>query len=131
MNKLVIKDALELAEQNYKDYSLYVGKGRAYPCIYDGLKSSYKRAIYGMYKNNHHKIVKVAELAAHALPYHPHPTSISGVVVQLGDRGNKLKLMETQGNWGDSSRGIAPSADRYIGGYLSPLAVSLLCDGVE
>lgn len=131
MNKLVIKDALELAEQNYKDYSLYVGKGRAYPCIYDGLKSSYKRAIYGMYKNNHHKIVKVAELAAHALPYHPHPTSISGVVVQLGDRGNKLKLMETQGNWGDSSRGIAPSADRYIGGYLSPLAESLLCDGVE
>ena len=84
-----------------------------------------------MYKNNTHKTVKVAELAAHALPYHPHPTSISGVIVQLGERGNKLKLMETQGNWGDSTRGISASADRYIGGYLSPLAESLLCDGVE
>lgn len=131
MKEILIKDALELAEENYTSYSKYVGMGRAYPSIFDGMKSAYKRSIYGMYKNNKHKVVKVAELAAHALPYHPHPTSISGVIVQLGDRGNKLKLMETQGNWGDSTRGIAPSADRYIGGYLSPLAESLLCDGID
>ena len=74
-------DSLKLAEDNYKEYSQYIAQGRAYPCIIDGLKSSYKRAIYGMYKNNTHKTVKVAELAAHALPYHPHPTSISGVIV--------------------------------------------------
>ena len=128
---MVKKDSLELAKENYTEYSKYVAQGRAYPCITDGLKSSYKRAIYGMYKNNSHKIVKVAELAAHALPYHPHPTSISGVIVQLGEDGNKLKLMETQGNWGNSKVGISASAERYIGGYLSPLAESLLCDSVE
>ena len=128
---MVKKDSLELAKENYTEYSKYVAQGRAYPCITDGLKSSYKRAIYGMYKNNTHKIVKVAELAAHALPYHPHPTSISGVIVQLGEDGNKLKLMETQGNWGNSKVGISASAERYIGGYLSPLAESLLCDSVE
>lgn len=128
---MIKKDSLELAKENYTEYSKYVAQGRAYPCIIDGLKSSYKRSIYGMYKNNTHKIVKVAELAAHALPYHPHPTSISGVIVQLGEKGNKLKLMVTQGNWGDSTQGVEASADRYIGGYLSPLAESLLCDSVE
>lgn len=124
-------DATELAKTNYTEYSSYVAQGRAYPCITDGAKSSYRRAIYGMYLNKSNKIVKVAELAAHALPYHPHPTSISGVIVQLGDEGNKLKLMDTQGNWGDSSRKIEPSAERYIGGKLSSLAEHLLCDSIE
>jgi len=95
------------------------------------LKSSYRRAIYGMYQNGTSKKVKVAELAAFALPYHPHPTSVSGVIVQLGENGNKLKMMDTQGNWGDSSRNIEASADRYIEGKLSTLAEHLLCDGVE
>lgn len=125
------KDALEITRDNMRDYGKYVACGRAFPQIFDGLKSSYKRAIYGMHLNNKHRIVKVAELASYALPYHPHPTSISQVIVSLGDGGNKLKLMETQGNWGNSEKGIQPSADRYIGGYLSDLAESLMCDAVE
>lgn len=124
-------DATELAKKNYTHYSTYVAQGRSYPQLYDGLKSSYRRAIYGMYQNGTSKKVKVAELAAFALPYHPHPTSVSGVIVQLGENGNKLKMMDTQGNWGDSSRNIEPSADRYIEGKLSTLAEHLLCDGVE
>lgn len=124
-------DATELAKKNYTHYSQYVASGRAYPQIYDGLKSSYRRAIYGMYQNGGSKKVKVAELAAFALPYHPHPTSVSGVIVQLGENGNKLKMMDTQGNWGDSSRNIEASADRYMEGKLSTLAEHLLCDGVE
>lgn len=130
-NQLNIKDALEIAKDNYRDYSLYVAQGRAYPNILDGCKSSYKRAIYGMWKDAPRKIVKVAELAAFALPYHPHPTSISGVIVQLGDSGNIYKVMETQGNWGDSSRNIEPSAERYIGGMLKDSAIALLCEGME
>lgn len=125
------KDALELARENYRDYGLYVGSGRAYPCLLDGAKSSYKRAIYGMWKDSPRSIVKVAELAAAALPYHPHPTSISGVIVALGENGNKFKFMKTQGNWGDSSKGIVASADRYIGGMLSDLSMQLLCDSIQ
>ena len=126
-----IKDALELAQENYKNYSIYVAQGRAYPNIKDGAKSVYKRAIYGMWKDAPRSKVKVAELAAYALPYHPHPTSISGVIVSLGENGNKLKFLETQGNFGDSSKGVQASADRYIEGKLSDLAIRLLCDGVE
>ena len=43
-------DALELVRKNYKDYSIYVANGgRAYCSVYDGLKSSYRRALYGIY----------------------------------------------------------------------------------
>lgn len=130
-DSIATKDALELVQDNMREYSLYIAEGRSYNCLLDGAKSAYKRAIYGMHENNSHKIVKVAELASFALPYHPHPSSISGVIVALGDNGNKLKLMETQGNWGDSSKGIKPSADRYIGGYLSDIAEKLFCDSIE
>ena len=125
-------DALELVRNNYKDYSIYVANGgRAYCSVYDGLKSSYRRALYGIYENKSSKIVKVAELAAHALPYHPHPSSVSGVIIQMGEFGNKLKMFDTQGNWGDSTRGVEASAERYIGGKLSVLAEHLLLDSVE
>lgn len=131
MKDFISMDACELAKTNYTEYSQYVAQGRSYPSIYDGAKSSYKRAIYGMYTNKTSKTVKVAELAAHALPYHPHPTSVAGVIIQLGDGGNKLKLMDTQGNWGNSARHIEASAERYIGGKLSTLAEHLLCDSIE
>lgn len=131
MKEFISMDACELAKTNYTEYSQYVAQGRSYPSIYDGAKSSYKRAIYGMYTNKTNKTVKVAELAAHALPYHPHPTSVAGVIIQLGDGGNKLKLMDTQGNWGNSARHIEASAERYIGGKLSTLAEHLLCDSIE
>ncbi len=124
-------DALELVRNNYRDYGLYVSSGRSYPHCVDGLKSSYRRALYGIWENRTSKIIKVAELAAHALPYHPHPSSVSGVIVQMGEEGNKLKMFDTQGNWGDSTRAIEKSADRYIGGKLSTLAEHLLLDSVE
>lgn len=125
------KDALELARENYKEYGIYVSSGRAYPQLLDGTKSSYKRAIYGMWKSAPRSVVKVAELAATALPYHPHPTSVSNVIIQLGENGNKFKFMKTQGNWGDSTKSIEASAERYIGGMLSDLSIALLCDSME
>ena len=127
----ITQDALSLVKDNYRDYGLAVARGRAYPSLIDGLKSSQRRALYGMHENRSNKIVKVAELAAHALPYHPHPTSVAGVIIQMGESGNKLKMMDTQGNWGDSSKGIEASAERYIGGKLSQLAEDLLLDSVE
>lgn len=126
-----IKDALELARENYTDYSRYVASGRAFPNILDGLKSVAKRSIYGMWKEAPRSKVKLAKLASYALPYHPHPTSIAGAITQLGDEGNVLKLIDTQGNWGNSNKGIKAAAERYIEGRLSDFAIELCCDGVE
>lgn len=62
INEPQTKDAVEIASENYKEYSLYVGQARVYPGILDGCKASYKRAIYGMAKHSPRKIVKVAKL---------------------------------------------------------------------
>ena len=53
---LKVVDALELTRNNYRDYGLYVGGGRAYSSIFDGCKSAYKRAIYGMWKDAPRKV---------------------------------------------------------------------------
>lgn len=124
-------NALELVRKNYADFSKEIAQGRSYPQISDGLKSSYRRALFGIYENKTSKMIKVAELAAHALPYHPHPTSVAGVIIQMGEAGNKLKMFDTQGNWGDSTRDVEASAERYISGRLSNLAEHLLLDSVE
>ena len=58
---LKIIDATELAKTSYTEYSRYVAGGRSYPQVIDGAKSSYRRAIYGMYKGQGQKKMKVAE----------------------------------------------------------------------
>ena len=58
---LKIIDATELAKTSYTEYSRYVAAGRSYPQVIDGAKSSYRRAIYGMYKGQGQKKMKVAD----------------------------------------------------------------------
>lgn len=62
MGKVIpTKDALELASENYKEYSIYIANGRSYPCLVDGAKSVQKRVIYSLYKKAPRSIIKVAD----------------------------------------------------------------------
>lgn len=132
MSKIIpVKDALELAAENYKEYSLYVAAGRAYPNLVDGAKSVQKRIIYSLYKKAPRSIIKVAEASGYCLDLHPHPSAVPEVIVSLGDDGNKFKFVDKQGNFGHRAKGIEASAPRYIGCKLSDLAIDLTCDGVE
>ena len=129
--KTIVKDALEMASENYREYSLYISQGRAYPNLLDGAKSVQKRVIYSLYKKAPRSIVKVAEASGYCLDLHPHPTAVPEVIVSLGDNGNKFKFVDTQGNFGHRAKNIEASAPRYIGCRLSDLAIDLTCDGVE
>lgn len=132
MHKTIpVKDALELASENYKEYSIYIASGRSYPCLLDGAKSVQKRVIYSLNKKAPRSIVKVAEASGYCLDLHPHPTAVPEVIVSLGDNGNKFKFVDTQGNFGHRAKNIEASAPRYIGCKLSDLAIALTCDGVE
>ena len=126
-----VKDALELASENYKEYSIYIAAGRAYGSIADGAKSVQKRIIYSLYKKAPRSIIKVAEASGYCLDLHPHPTAVPEVIVSLGDNGNKFKFVDTQGNFGHRAKNIEASAPRYIGCKLSDLAIALTCDGIE
>ena len=128
---IITKDALELASENYREYSKYIAEGRAYPCLIDGAKSVQKRVIYSLYKKAPRSIIKVAEAAGYCLDMHPHPTAVPEVIVTLGDNGNKFKFVDTQGNFGHRAKNIEASAPRYIGCKLSDLAIDLTCDGIE
>lgn len=130
-NTLITKDALELASENYREYSLYISKGRSYPGIIDGAKSVQKRIIYSLYKKAPRSIIKVAEAAGYCLDMHPHPTAVPEVIVSLGDNGNKFNFLDKQGNFGHRAKDIEASAPRYIGCRLSDLAIDLTCDGIE
>lgn len=125
------KDALELASENYKEYSLYVAAGRAYGSVIDGAKSVQKRVIYSLYKKAPRSIIKVAEAAGYCLDMHPHPTAVPEVIISLGDTSNKFNFLDKQGNFGNRIKNIEASAPRYIGCRLSDLAIDLTCDGVE
>ena len=125
------KDALDLASENYKEYSLYVAAGRAYSSIIDGAKSVQKRIIYSLYKKAPRSIIKVAEAAGYCLDMHPHPTAVPEVIVSLGDNSNKFNFLDKQGNFGNKSKNVVASAPRYIGCRLSDLAIDLTCDGIE
>ena len=126
-----VKDALELASENYKEYSLYVAAGRAYGSVIDGAKSVQKRVIYSLYKKAPRSIIKIAEAAGYCLDMHPHPTAVPEVIVSLGDNGNKFNFLDKQGNFGHRAKNIEASAPRYIGCRLSDLAIDLTCDGIE
>ncbi len=128
---LKTKDALELASENYREYSLYVASGRSYPCLIDGAKSVQKRIIYSLVKKAPRSIIKVAEAAGYCLDMHPHPTAVPEVIVSLGDNGNKFNFLDKQGNFGHKAKNIEASAPRYIGCRLSDLAIELTCDGIE
>lgn len=130
-NTNVVKDALELASENYREYSLYISRGRSYPGIVDGAKSVQKRIIYSLYKKAPRSIIKVAEAAGYCLDMHPHPTAVPEVIVSLGDNGNKFNFLDKQGNFGHRAKNIEASAPRYIGCRLSDLAIEMTCDGIE
>ena len=125
------KDALELASENYREYSKYIAEGRAYPSIIDGAKSVQKRVMYSLYKKAPRSIIKVAEAAGYCLDMHPHPTAVPEVIVSLGDNGNKFNFLDKQGNFGHRAKNIEASAPRYIGCRLSDLAIALTCDGID
>lgn len=124
-------DALDLARNNYQEYSLYIASGRAYPNLLDGAKSVQKRIIYSLNKKAPRSIIKVAEAAGYCLDMHPHPTAVPEVIVSLGDNGNKFNFLDKQGNFGHRVKSIEASAPRYIGCKLSDLAIDLTCDGIE
>jgi topoisomerase-4 subunit A len=131
VTSITTKDALELASENYREYSKYIAGGRAYPNIVDGAKSVQKRIIYSLHKKAPRSVIKVAEASGYCLDTHPHPSAVPEVIVSLGDAGNKFKFVDTQGNFGYRAKNIEASAPRYIGCKLSDLAIDLTCDGIE
>src|SRR5665213_820728 len=111
-------------DRNFLDYASYVIRDRAIPNLSDGLKPVQRRILWALHDMDDGRLIKVANVAGHAMQYHPHGTvSIGEALVGLV---NKRYLIEGQGNFGNIFTGDLAAAQRYIECRLTELARSEL-----
>ena len=115
-----------LYDSNFRQYSAYVICARAIPAIEDGLKPVQRRIMHSLWELDDGRYMKVANVAGHAMNYHPHgDASIGDAIVVLA---NKLwgegrgYLIDGQGNFGSLLTGMPHAATRYIECRLTALA---------
>lgn len=124
MNETKNKDSLEIAIDNYREYSTYVVKTRSYPGIRDGCKNVARRSIHCCYKYLPRKKVKSTGAIGEIVKLHPHPNSIYDVLVGMASKYNCMfPLFETKGNFG--GMGNPAAAPRYTELMLSDLAIKI------
>ena len=105
----------------FLDYASYVILERAVPSIEDGLKPVQRRILHSMKRMDDGRYNKVANIVGHTMQFHPHgDASIGDALVQLGQ---KILLIDTQGNWGNILTGDHAAAPRYIEARLSKFAL--------
>ncbi len=113
-----------LFEKNFLEYTAYVVKERAIPCIDDGLKPVQRRILQTLHNMDDGRFNKVANVVGETMKLHPHgDQSIFAALVNLA---NKDLLIEKQGNFGNIYTGDQASAARYIECRLTPLAREIL-----
>jgi topoisomerase-4 subunit A len=114
----------QLFETNFLEYTSYVIKERAIPCIDDGLKPVQRRILQTLFNMEDGRFHKVANVVGETMKLHPHgDQSIFAALVNLA---NKDMLIEKQGNFGNIYTGDQASAARYIECRLTPLAKEIL-----
>jgi hypothetical protein len=97
------KSIYQFTKEGYTQYGEYVDNSRHIPLIFDGLKPSYRRTIYGALQlcGPKNKLIKVSQLSGYVIGnLHPHGTSsIEGVIGELVHAG----IFEGQGSFGGAT----------------------------
>jgi topoisomerase-4 subunit A len=127
MNKVIQQNLSDYAGRAYLEYALSVVKGRAIPCVEDGLKPVHRRIIYSMFKegmvfNSIYK--KSARVVGDVLgKYHPHgdQSVYDALVRQAQDFSVRYPLIEGQGNFG-SRDGDGAASMRYTEAKLAKIS---------
>ena len=111
-------------ENWFLDYASYVILDRALPDVLDGLKPVQRRILHSMDELEDGRYNKAANIIGNTMKYHPHgDRSIGDAMVQLGQ---KLLVIDTQGNWGNLLTGDSAAAPRYIEARLSKFALEVV-----
>ena len=107
----------------FLEYASYVILERAVPALEDGLKPVQRRLMHALYEMEDGRFHKEANVIGQTMKYHPHgDASIGDALVQLGQ---KILLIDTQGNWGNIYTGDSAAAPRYIEARLSKFALDV------
>ena len=102
---------------------------RSIPSVVDGLKPGQRKVLYGCFKRNVKKDMKVVELAGYVssvTAYHHGETSLQQTIIGLAQNfvgSNNVNYLEPSGNFGTRAQGGQDAASaRYIFTRLSPFA---------
>jgi DNA topoisomerase-2 len=102
---------------------------RSIPSVVDGFKPGQRKVMFGSFKRNVKRDIKVVELAGYIMgmtAYHHGEGSLQQTIVGLAQTfvgSNNLNLLEPSGNFGSRLQGGSDSASaRYIYTRLSPFA---------
>jgi DNA topoisomerase-2 len=108
---------------------------RAIPSVVDGLKPSQRKVLFGCFKRNLVKEIKVAQLAGYVSEhsgYHHGEMSLMGAIIGMAQNyigSNNVNLLVPQGQFGTRIQGGNDHASpRYIFTYLSQITKMLFSD---
>lgn len=117
-------DVKELMRDHYIRYASYVILDRAIPELLDGLKPVQRRILHTLFTMHDGKFHKVANVTGQTMAFHPHGDApIYEAMVTIA---NKLFMLDTQGNFGNTLTGDPAAAARYIETRLSQLALETM-----
>jgi DNA topoisomerase II len=124
----------DFIHKEFKHFSNY-DNVRSLPSLVDGLKPSQRKVMYGCFKRNLVREIKVSQLAGYISEhsaYHHGETSLQGTIVNLAQifvGSNNINLLSPNGQFGTRIQGGKDSASpRYIFTELSPMAKQLFND---
>ena len=108
---------------------------RAIPSVVDGLKPSQRKVLFGCFKRNLVKEIKVAQLAGYVSEhsgYHHGEMSLMGTIIGMAQNylgSNNMNLLVPQGQFGTRIQGGNDHASpRYIFTYLNQITKMLFSD---
>ncbi len=120
--------ASEYVDQERREYSLYVLEQRAIPHGADGLRSASRRVLW---VGRDGQKCKAANLAAKAIPIHPHASPESAVNTLAAPYGNNIPLLTGYGTFGTILDPTAYGAPRYTSAAVSKFTKDVVYRDIE
>ena len=118
----------DIVTDNMGEYSTYVLLQRAIPDIRDGLKPSYRRALWAMKEMGATKLTKSANIAGETMRYHPHGSTYPTMVGMAQKDGQLNPYIIGKGNFGSHASEIMYADDRYTEMKLSEISLDMMAD---
>jgi DNA topoisomerase-2 len=114
-------EVVKFVENRLRSFHVENVRGKI-PSIYDGLKESQRKILYGCFKRNLTKCIKVAQLGGYVSEnsaYHHGEASLYDAIVKMAQRfvgsNNNIPLLYNEGQFGSRLEGGSDSASpRYI-----------------
>lgn len=126
--KTTNKDLEYIIRDNMGQYSTYVLLSRAIPDFRDGLKPSYRRALWAMHEMKATRFTKSANIAGEVMRYHPHGSTYPTMVGMAQTDGQLNPFIIGKGNFGQHASELAFASDRYTEMKLSDISVDMMTD---